>query len=124
MKTKLSLVLGLLLLRAALSQTVPADRHPVVVVMLENHAYSSMYLSPYMPNLTALTRQYGVALKSYATGHHSTGTYMLPAFRAVETTNANYNPDRRGQFSADNIVRHVLILGQTYKTDQDTIRAP
>ena len=73
MKTQLSLVLSLFLLHAAISQTIPSDRHPVVVVMLENHAYSSMYLSPYMPHLTALTRQYGVAQKFYANGHYSIG---------------------------------------------------
>src|SRR5437762_11883875 len=97
MKTKLSLVLSLLLLRAALSQTVPADRHPVVVVMLENHAYSSMYLSPYMPNLTALTRQYGVAQKFYANGHYSIGNYMFQAFGAVETTNDRSEERRVGK---------------------------
>jgi len=121
MKTQLSLVLSLFLLHAAISQTIPSDRHPVVVVMLENHAYSSMYLSPYMPYLTALTRQYGVAQKFYANGHYSIGNYMFQTFGRVETTNDNYNPDRQGYFSDDNIVRHLLMLGKTYKTYQENI---
>src|SRR5436190_8344214 len=115
------LLASFLIPTASLTQTIPPDRRPVVIVMLENHAYSSMYLSPYMPNLTALTRQYGVAQKFYANGHYSIGNYMFQAFGAVETTNDNYNPDRQGYFSDDNIVRHLLMLGKTYKTYQENI---
>src|SRR6266704_4048278 len=121
MKTKLSLVLSLLLLRAALSQTVPADRHPVVIVMLENHAYSSMYLSSYMPNLTSMTKQYGVAQNFYANGHYSIGNYMFQTFGKVETTNDGYNPDTQGYFTDDNIIRHLLTLGKTYKMYEENI---
>jgi hypothetical protein len=104
-----------------MSQTVPSDRHPIVIVMLENHSYSSMYLSPYMPNLTALTRQYGVAQNFHANGHYSIGNYMFQTFGRVETTNDGYNPDQQGYFSDDNITRHLLLLGKTYKIYQSTV---
>jgi phosphatidylinositol-3-phosphatase len=122
MKSHLSVV-SLFFVGAALSQTVPADRHPVVVVMLENHSYSSMYLSPYMPNLAAMTRRYGVAQKFYGNGHYSVGNYMFQTFGRVETINDGYNPDQQGYFSDDNIIRHLLLLGKTYKMYQENIDA-
>ena len=76
---------------AAITQPVPSDRHPVVIVMIENHAYSSMYLSSYMPNLTSLTKQYGVAQNFDANGHYSIGNYLFQTFGKVETTNDGYN---------------------------------
>jgi hypothetical protein len=121
MKTQWSLVLSLFLLPSVTSQTIPSDRHPIVILMLENHSYSSMYLSPYMPNLNALTRQYGVAQNFYANGHYSIGNYLFQTFGRVETTNDGYNPDQQGYFSDDNIVRHLLLLGKTYKIYQENI---
>lgn len=103
------------------AQTVPADRYPVVIVMLENHTYSSMYLSSNMPNLTSLTKQYGVPLNFYANGHYSIGNYMFQTFGKVETTDDNYNPDTQGYFSDDNIIRHLLTLGKTYKMYEENI---
>ena len=106
------------------AQTIPSDRHPVVIVMLENHAYSSMYLSSYMPNLTSMTKQYGVAQNFYANGHYSIGNYMFQTFGKVETTNDGYNPDTQGYFTDDNIIRHLLTLGKTYKMYEENIDSP
>src|SRR5581483_7474728 len=108
---------------AALAQTIPSDRHPVVIVMLENHSYSSMYLSSNMPNLTSMTKQYGVATNFNANGHYSIGNYMYQTFGKVETTDDNYNPDTQGYFSDDNIIRHLLTLGKTYKMYAENIDA-
>lgn len=108
-------------LSAAVCQTIPSDRHPVVIVMLENHAYSSMYLSGYMPNLTSMTKQYGVAQNSYGNGHYSIGNYMFQTFGKVETTDDNYNPDTQGYFTDDNVIRHLLTLGKTYKMYEEGI---
>jgi len=119
----LVLLASFLIPTTSLTQTIPPDRRPVVVVMLENHAYSSMYLSSYMPNLTAMTRQYGVAQNFYANGHYSVGNYMFQTFGKVETTDDNYNPDTQGYFSDDNIIRHLLTLGKTYKMYQENIDA-
>jgi acid phosphatase len=106
---------------AAITQPVPSDRHPVVIVMIENHAYSSMYLSSYMPNLTSLTKQYGVAQNFDANGHYSIGNYLFQTFGKVETTNDGYNPDTQGYFTDDNIIRHLLTLGKTYKMYEENI---
>ena len=103
------------------AQKVPTNRYPVVIVNLENHSYSSMYLSSSMPNLTALTRQYGVAQNFDANGHYSIGNYMFQAFGKSETTDDSYNPDKSGYFSDDNIVRHLIGLGSTYKMYQESI---
>ena len=104
-----------------LAQQVPANRYPVVIVDLENHSYSSMYLSSSMPNLTAITKQYGTAQNFDANGHYSIGDYMFQTFAKAETTDDNYNPDAKGYFSDDNIVRHIIGLGKTYKMYEESI---
>jgi hypothetical protein len=103
------------------AQKVPTNRYPVVIVNLENHPYSSLYLSSSMPNLTALTKQYGVAQNFDANGHYSIGNYMFQTFGKSETTDDAYNPDTSGYFSDDNIVRHLIGLGSTYKMYQESI---
>src|SRR5437667_9256941 len=105
MKTLRLFVALCFLCSGLIAQTIPADRYPVVIVMLENHAYSSMYLSSNMPNLTNLTKQYGVPLNFYGNGHYSIGNYMFQTFGKVETTDDNYNPDTQGYFSDDNLTR-------------------
>jgi hypothetical protein len=117
-------VLFLCLASLSLSaQKIPTNRYPVVIVELENHSYSSMYLSSSMPNLTSYTKQYGVAQNFDANGHYSIGNYMFQTFGKFETTDDSYNPDKSGYFSDDNIVRHIIALGNTYKMYEESIDA-
>lgn len=122
MKTRLFLTL-LLLFSPAISLSQVPNRYPVVVVMLENHSYNTVYLSPNMPNLVALTRQYGVAQNFYANGHYSIGNYMFQTFGKVETMKDSYDPDIDGYFSDDNIARHISSLGKTYRMYEENIDA-
>jgi len=121
MKTALILIFSLCLAVASAAQKVPSTRYPVVIVMLENHSYSSMYVPSVMPHLVALGRAYGVPLNFDANGHESIGNYMFLTFGRVETMIDNYDPNTKGYFSDDNIIRHILTLGKTYKMYEESI---
>ena len=70
------LSLFLLILPAALHAQVPKSNH-VVVVLEENHSYSSVVGSSAMPYFNSLASQNVLATQYYANTHPSIGNYLM-----------------------------------------------
>jgi hypothetical protein len=90
---------------------VPSSRH-VVVVVEENHGYNSVIGNPAMPYLNSLASQYGLATQYYANTHPSIGNYFMMTVGQIITNNDGYT----GTVTADNLVRHLLNGGKTWKS--------
>jgi acid phosphatase len=89
----------------------------VVVVVEENHGYSSVIGSSAMPYLNSLATQYGLATQYYADTHPSIGNYFMMTAGQIITNNDSYS----STVSADNIVRHLLTGGKTWKSYAESI---
>lgn len=83
----------------------------VYLVVLENHSYSSIIGNKSMPWLNALARKYAYASAYYANTHPSIGNYFELTTGKIITNNDGY----RITVTADNIVRHLLSAGKTWK---------
>ena len=93
--------------------TAPPDvqvQH-VYIVMLENHSYSSVIGNKNMPYLNSLAKNYAYASSYYANTHPSIGNYFALTAGKVITNNDGY----KSTVTADNIVRHLLSAGKTWK---------
>ena len=90
---------------------IPSSRH-VVVVVEENHGYNSVIGNPSMPYLNGLANQYGLATQYYANTHPSIGNYFMMTTGQIITNDDGYN----GTVTADNLVRHLLNGGKTWKS--------
>ena len=86
--------------------------NPVVVIVLENHSYSSVIGNSSMPYLNSLANTYGLATQSYANAHPSIGNYFMLTTGQIITTNDSFT----GTITNDNIVRHFLTKGVTWKS--------
>jgi acid phosphatase len=84
----------------------------VVVVVEENHGYSSVIGSSAMPYLNSLASKYGLATQFYANTHPSIGNYFMMTTGQIITNDDSYS----NIVSADNIVRHLLTGGKTWKS--------
>ena len=98
------------------TSTVPASSH-VVVVMEENHSYSSVIGSSSMPYLNSLASKYGLATQYYANTHPSIGNYLMLTTGAIITNNDSFC----STISNDNVVRHLLTAGKTWKSYADSL---
>ena len=105
------LSLFLLTLPAALHAQVPKSNH-VVVVLEENHSYSSVVGSSAMPYFNSLASQNVLATQYYANTHPSIGNYLELTAGQIITNNDGYS----ATISADNIVRHMLTAAKTWKS--------
>src|SRR5438477_12615636 len=93
---------------------VPRSNH-VWLVTEENHSYEKAAAA--MPYRLSLERQYGIATPSYADMHNSIATLMhLVAGKTVTTNNTT-----AAFFSDDNLVRHMLSAGETWKAYQESL---
>ena len=110
MKPKFAVCVLLTALVTTMSAQVPASRH-VVVVVEENHNYSQVIGTGAMPYLNSLANQYGLATQYYANTHPSIGNYFMMTTGQIITNNDNYN----SVVTADNLVRHLLAGGKTWK---------
>jgi acid phosphatase len=105
------LSLFLLTLPGALHAQVPKSNH-VVVVLEENHSYSSVVGSSAMPYFNSLASQNVLATQYYANTHPSIGNYLELTAGQIITNNDGYS----ATISADNIVRHMLTAAKTWKS--------
>jgi phosphatidylinositol-3-phosphatase len=103
--------LFLLALPGGLFAQVPKSNH-VVVVVEENHSYSSVIGNTSMPYLNGLAQKYSLATQYYANTHPSIGNYFMMTTGQIITNSDGY----RSTVTADNIVRHLLTAGQTWKS--------
>lgn len=89
---------------------VPAFGH-VLLVVEENHSYSSVIGNLSMPYLNSLAKQYGLATQYFANTHPSIGNYFELTTGQIITNDDGYS----GTVSTDNVVRHLLTAGKTWK---------
>lgn len=95
---------------------VPASRH-VVVVIEENHGYSQVIGNRNMPYINSLANHYSLATHYYANTHPSIGNYFMMTVGEIVTNNDGYN----GTVTADNLVRHLLNAGKTWKSYAESL---
>jgi len=98
------------------SQTLPTFKH-VFIVLEENHNYSSVIGKPSMPYLNSLANTYGLATQYYANTHPSIGNYFMLTTGQIITNNDDYS----GTVTADNVVRHLLTAGKTWKAYEEDL---
>jgi hypothetical protein len=98
---------------------VPASSH-VFVVVEENHSYSNVIGSSAMPYLNSLANKYGLATQYYANTHPSIGNYfMMSAGQTITNNDAMCST-----ITQDNIVRHLLTAGKTWKAYIESLPSP
>src|SRR5437899_5117270 len=95
---------------------VPASKH-VVMVLEENHSYSSVIGSSSMPYLNSLANKYTLATNYYANTHPSIGNYFMLTTGQKITDNDGYT----GTVTADNIVRRIMTAGKTWKSYAESL---
>ncbi|HEY2394281.1 MAG TPA: alkaline phosphatase family protein, partial [Candidatus Angelobacter sp.] len=101
---------------ALLTAQIPQSSH-VVVVLEENHSYSSVIGSASMPYLNSLATQNGLATQYYANTHPSIGNYFMLTTGQIVTNNDALN----STVNVDNIVRHLLTAGKTWKSYAESL---
>lgn len=84
----------------------------VFLLMEENHSYSSVIGSSAMPYLNSLAQQYGLATQYFANTHPSIGNYFMLTTGQIITNNDAYS----GTVDVDNLVRHFISAGITWKS--------
>ena len=98
------------------SVSVPPSSH-VFLVMEENHGYKDIVGTSAMPYLNSLITKYGLATQYYANTHPSIGNYfMLTAGEIITNTDSFC-----GTVSNDNVVRHLITAGKTWKAYAESI---
>lgn len=95
----------------------PPIHGPVVLVVEENHGYASVIDNPLMPHLNGLARQYGLAIQYYANTHPSIGNYFEMTAGQIITNLDSFD----GPVSDDNLVRHILEAGKTWKAYAESL---
>jgi len=95
---------------------VPQFGH-VVLLVEENHSYSSVIGSSAMPYLNSLATQYGLATNYYADVHQSIGNYFMLTTGQLITADDSFT----GTVNADNLVRELLAAGKTWKAYAESL---
>src|SRR3954468_9211555 len=103
LRQRLSFAIFLCLLCAGAQAQIPASKH-VVMVVEENHSYSSVIGSASMPYLNSLASKYTSLANYYADTHPSIGNYFMLSTGKIITNNDSYS----GTVSYDNIVRRII----------------
>jgi acid phosphatase len=117
MKTlRLKLPLVLIFLSICAAAQIPASKH-VVMVLEENHSYSSVLGSSSMPYLNSLAKKYALATNYYANTHPSIGNYFMMTTGQIITNNDAYT----GTVTSDNIVRRIMTAGKTWKSYAESL---
>lgn len=83
----------------------------VVIVMEENHGYSQVIGNPAMPYLNSLAKKYGLATNYFASAHPSLPNYFMLTTGELVAANDGFT----GVYTGDNIVKHLLTSGKTWK---------
>jgi hypothetical protein len=111
------IVLAILLVYGtSLLAAVPTSNH-VIVVVEENHSYSSVIGSSSMPYLNSLAKNYTLLTDYYANTHPSIGNYFELTTGQVITNSDGYSHT----VSVDNIVRELMLAGKTWKSYAESL---
>ena len=108
---KISIVPLLLTVPLTLAAQVPRSNH-LVVVLEENHSYSSVIGNSAMPFLNSLASRYATSTQFYANTHPSIGNYFQMTTGQIITNNDGFS----STVTADNMVRHMLSAGKTWRS--------
>ena len=96
--------------------TIPQSQH-IWIITEENHSYEKVIGNSAMPYLNSLANKYALATQYYSNRHSS-----LPALmRLVAGQDVTTNNNTTSCFNADNIVRHLLYHGMTWKSYQEDL---
>ena len=106
----MSMALALLIGVSAFAQ-VPRSKH-VYIVAEENRSYEHIVGSASMPYLNSLINKGGLATQFYSNQHGSLENYLLVTSGQYLT----HNNDTLAVFNVDNIERHLLTNGMTFKS--------
>jgi phosphatidylinositol-3-phosphatase len=112
---KLLIVLALLTGFSAFSQ-VPRSQH-VYIVAEENRSYEHIVGSANMPYLNSLLSKGTTATQFYADEHGSLENYLIVTAGQYLT----HNNSTLATFNVDNIERHLLTRGMTFKSYAQTL---
>lgn len=112
---KMSIALALVIGVSAFAQ-VPLSKH-VYIVAEENRSYERVVGSAAMPYLNSLLARGAVATQFYSNMHGSLENYLVLASGQYLT----HNNDTLAVFNVDNIERHLLINGMTFKSYAQTL---
>lgn len=104
------IVLALLMGISAIAQ-VPHSKH-VYIVAEENHSYEHLVGSASMPYLNSLLAKGGLATQFYSNMHGSLENYLIVTSGQYLT----HNNSTLAVFDVDNIERHLLTHGLTFKS--------
>jgi acid phosphatase len=108
------LLLLIIVAVSGFAQTLPTFKH-VLIVVEENHSYSSVIGNSTMPYLNSLAATYGLATHYYANTHPSNGNYFM-------LTTGEISPAMKGgAVIADNVVRHLLVAGKTWTAYEESL---
>jgi phosphatidylinositol-3-phosphatase len=113
---KLVLLLIAVFVPALLTAQIPNSNH-VVVVLEENQSYPAVIGSASMPYLNSLASQNALATQYYANVHPSIGNYFMLTAGQLVTSNDSLNTT----VNVDNIVRHLLTAGKTWKSYAESL---
>jgi hypothetical protein len=100
----------------AASAQVPRSNH-VYIVAEENRSYEHIVGSPDMPYLNSLLPRGTLATQFYSNEHGSLENYLIVTSGQYIT----HNNSTLAVFNVDNIERHLLALGQTFKSYAQTL---
>jgi len=84
---------------------------PTVLVVLENHSYSTMVNSPSMPYLNGLASKFSIADNYFAVTHPSIGNYFMLTTGQILTNDDNFT----GTVTVDNLVREVVAAKKNWR---------
>ena len=107
---KISVALALFIGVSAFAQ-VPRSKH-VYIVAEENRSYEHIVGSASMPYLNSLLAKGGLATQFYSNEHGSLENYLILTSGQYIT----HNNDTLSVFNVDNIERHLLTNGMTFKS--------
>lgn len=102
--------------KSTTTPAIPASSH-VFLLVEENHSYSSVIGSSSMPYLNSLASKYGLATQYYANTHPSIGNYFMMTAGQTITNNDSLC----STVTQDNIVRHLLSAGKTWKAYAESL---
>jgi len=85
----------------------------VILVVEENYGFSTVInpTNPPMPYLNSLAQRYALATQYFANTHPSIGNYFELTTGQIITNDDSYS----NTVSVDNIVRHLVKAGKTWK---------
>ncbi len=99
-----------------LAGVVPRSNH-IWIIAEENRSYENVVGNPHMPYFNSLVSKYAVAAQYYSNHHGSISSLMRIVAGQPVTTNGNTT----ACFNVDNIVRHLLLHGMTWKSYQEDL---